>query len=111
MPRKKSLIAEVAPPPEATVLPEVPYLLSLSERTALRAMLTSPVFKKALHNARLRKPPLAPSGLDSALGGIIANNRLHQLQGWAMFEASLGKEVEDPKLAPPKATDDYMRER
>lgn len=111
MPRKTRLIVGLANPPEATLLPDTPLVLSLEERTALRVMLTSPVFKKALHNARLRRPPLMAPGLNTALGGIIANNLLHQHQGWAMFEAAIGKEVEDPKLAPPKAPDDYLRER
>ncbi len=112
MPRKKGVAAGVAPREvEDTIIREEPLVLTLEDRTALRTMFASVAFKKALHNARLSRPPLTAPGLDSALGGIVANNRLHQMQGWAMFETALGRQVEDPKLPLAKAQDDYMRER
>jgi hypothetical protein len=112
MPRKSSLKAGVAPREvEDTIIREEPVVLTLEDRTALRAMFASAPFRKALHNARLSRPPLTAPGLDSALGGIVANNRLHQMQGWAMFEAALGRMIEDAKPPLAKAPDDYMRER
>lgn len=113
MPNKKALNPHVAQEAEDTILRESEQILSLDERTALRAMFTSAAFKKALHNARLSKPSefAGPAALNSALGSIIANNRLHQMQGWRMFEIALGKQVEDPKPTPTRVEDDYLRER
>ncbi len=112
MPRKKSAKAGVAPRViDDTIIREEPLVLTLEDRTALRTMFASVAFKKALHNARLSRPPVTAPGLDTALGGIVANNRLHQMQGWAMFESALGRQVEDPRAPAPKAHDDYMRER
>lgn len=114
MPGKKSAKVRVAPHEvEDTILRQEPILLTLEERTALRGMLTSAVFKKALHNARLVQPTaFLPQGVtDSALGSISANNQLHRMQGWAMFERALGRQVENPKPPAPAAPDDYKRER
>jgi hypothetical protein len=112
MPRKKGAAAGVAPREvEDTIIREEPLVLTFEDRTALRAMFASAPFRKALHNARLSRPPVTAPGLDTALGGIVANNRLHQMQGWAMFESALGRQVEDPKPPAAKAPDDYKRER
>jgi hypothetical protein len=112
MPRQKGAKAGVAPREvEDTIIREEPLVLTLEDRTALRTFFASAAFRKALHNARLSRPPVTAPGLDSALGGIVANNRLHQMQGWQMFEAALGRQVEDPKAPAPKAPDDYGRER
>ncbi len=116
MPRPKSAKAGVAPREiEDTIIREEPVPLSFEERTALRAMFASAPFKKALHNARLSRPPEFGQGmnaaLNSALGAVIGNNRLHEIRGWKMFEAALGKQIEDPKPVTPAALDDYKRER
>lgn len=114
MPRKKSVAAGVASREiEDTIVRQEPVLLTLEERTTLRAMFGSAAFKKALHNARLVAPTvfLAQGVLDSALGSVAANNQLHRMQGWAMFERALGRQVEDPKPPKPPVPDDYKRDR
>lgn len=112
--RPKSARVRVAPHEiEDTIVRQEPLLLTLEERTALRAMFGSAAFKKALHNARLVAPTvfLAQGVLDSALGSVAANNQLHRMQGWSMFERALGRQVEDPKPPKPAAPEDYKRER
>jgi hypothetical protein len=73
--------------------------LSLDERKALRAILASDVFKKALQNAHAKKPGVHVEGTGvfkvTELSPMLANNRLHQLQGWEMFEAALFMQAEE----------------
>lgn len=79
-----------------------PVPLSHEERVKLRELFADPVYRKAFSNARLMRPSAFAhsEGLNGALGGQIANNRLHQIQGWEMFEAALAKQALDP--LPPK---------
>lgn len=107
MPRKKRLIAEMAPPPEVSILREPPLILTLEDRIALRAQFASSAFKKALHNARLQKPGAFTPGLNGPLGATIANNKLHEIRGWEMFEAALAVQIADPALPKAKIVDDY----
>lgn len=109
MPRKSALKASplVQEAEEATLLRENEIPLTLEDRTALKAFFASAAFRKALHNARLTRPSEFSPQLNTALGSVVANNRLHQMQGWKMFEAALGRQVEDPKLKPTKAEDVY----
>jgi hypothetical protein len=112
MPRQKSAKAGVAPREiQDTIIREEPLVLTLEDRTALRGFFASAPFKKALHNARLKQPSIFSGTLDSPLGSIIANNRLHELRGWKLFEGALGSQVDDPIPPKPKAPDDYLRER
>lgn len=114
MPRKKSASAGVAPREievQDSIIREGPVALTLEDRTAVRAFLVGSAFRKVLHNARLKMPSAFTVGLDTALGSVIANNRLHEIRGWKMFEAAIGSQVEDPKAPAPKAPDDYQRER
>jgi hypothetical protein len=116
MPRPKSASVRVAPHEvEDTIIREEPVLLTLEDRTALRAMFASAPFKKALHNARLSRPSEFGTGmgvaLNSALGAVVGNNRLHEIRGWKMFEVALSKQIEDPKVPPAPVPDDYKRER
>jgi hypothetical protein len=73
--------------------------LTLEERQKLRQIIVDPVFTKALRNAHAKKPSTGPSG--TGVSGttehsmLIANNRLHQLQGWEMFEAALFAQAEE----------------
>ena len=78
--------------------PEVIPLLN-DERVKLTALLDDPTFVRAWNNAEMFKPSAFPGGLDTALGSVIASNRLSQLQGWEMFKTALLRQVEDPKLA------------
>lgn len=72
--------------------------LTLPERIRLREIINDPVFNKVIRNAHCKKPTTGPEGVgihvktDSLL---IANNRLHQLQGWEMFEAALFSQAEE----------------
>jgi hypothetical protein len=61
-------------------------------------MISDPVFQKVIRNAHSKKPKTAPEG--TGVAGkencqLIANNRLHQLQGWEMFEAALFAQAEE----------------
>jgi hypothetical protein len=112
MPRSKSAKAGFASREiEDTIIRQEPVALTFEDRTAIKAFFASAPFKKVLHNARLKQPPVFTPGLDTPLGSVIANNRLHEIRGWKMFEAALGSQVEDPKLPTPQAPDDYQRER
>ena len=70
----------------------------LEERQKLIGMFNDAAFQKAWHNAEMCKPTLFPEGLDGEHGGQIANNRLHQLQGWEMHKIALLRQVDDPKI-------------
>ncbi len=100
MPKKK---LKSAPPPayiRPTNFPIYTYTpLNLEERKALRSILLSDVFKKALQNAFAKKPSVHVQGtgvfkLDPN-SSVLANNRLHQIQGWEMFEAALFMQAEE----------------
>lgn len=69
---------------------------------SLRASFESSAFKKAWHNAKLSEPGCFPPGdLSGPTGGALALNRIHQQQGWKLFEAALIRQVNDPM--PPRA--------
>jgi hypothetical protein len=85
---------------------EVVSLLN-EERVKLTALLNDPVFVKAWNNAEMFKPSAFPGGLDTALGSVIASNRLSQLQGWEMFKAALLRQVEEPKQAKASLQETY----
>jgi hypothetical protein len=71
--------------------------LTLEERSELRKIIISPLFQKVIANAHTRKPSVVPKGtgtLGSEYCEQIATNRLHQLQGWEMFEAALFSQAE-----------------
>lgn len=76
-----------------------PIPLSHEERVELRKLFASDLYRKAFHNARLMKPSAfaGTEALNGPLGGQIANNRLHQMQGWDQFEAALAVQALDPK--------------
>ncbi len=99
-----------SPVDEAPLSPPAEQAYSPEERGELRRMLGSDLFKKALANARLHKPALFANGLDTALGPQIGNNRLHQLQGWTLFEAALIKQTVTPLDRPKQALDSYPDE-
>ncbi len=97
---------------EENLLRDLPVPLSLEERQAFRTAIKLPAFQKALRNIRLEKPGvfIGKAELNSSLGSISANNRLHEIRGWEMFEAALGKQGLDPVLTPPKAKEKYQDE-
>jgi len=96
--KKATLNAGVTPQPtEIDFLRAPPNPLTLEERTALRTFFASTAFRRAYHNIKLQEPSCLPPGdLSGPAGGAIANNRLHQQQGWKMFEAALLRQCSDP---------------
>jgi hypothetical protein len=101
MTKKKAPQKELTPYKYETPLPfpvftEVP--LVLEERERLRVLFSDPVFQKALRNAHARMPDKNPPGIgvvptEHAL--LIANNRLHELRGWEMFQGALFMQAEE----------------
>jgi hypothetical protein len=72
--------------------------LDYNEREKLRSIISDPVFQKAIRNAHSKKPGVNPTGTGVAPNddcATIASNRLHQLQGWEMFEAALFAQAEE----------------
>jgi len=72
--------------------------LDYNEREKLRGIISDPVFQKAIRNAHAKKPSVNPTGTGMAPTAqceLIANNRLHQLQGWEMLEAALFAQAEE----------------
>ena len=105
MPRKPKLPAlevESPKPAKVTIFP-----LEYEQRKRLVALLNDPVFVMAWRNAQLSKPTWFPMNLDTALGNQIASNRLHQLQGWTLFEAALLRQTDDPKAGKPRVDETY----
>lgn len=92
--------------------------LDLKERTRLIDLLNDPVMQKALGNVARHKPGVffVGSGLeanatkDTAMATLMANNRLHQIQGWELFEAALFAQADDPKPAREKPTETFSQE-
>jgi hypothetical protein len=81
--------------------------LAPSEKQELRAIFASPVFQKALANARLSKPVLFGMSFDTALGHVASNNRLHEMRGWKMFEVALALQAEAPRAKRPAPQDNF----
>lgn len=75
--------------------------LSPEERKRFREIIADPVFQRVLDNAYSKTPKINPEGTGCSPTGKtpdlqIANNRLHQLQGWYMLEAALFGQAEEP---------------
>jgi hypothetical protein len=81
--------------------------LELPEREKLSKLLNDPVFIQAWKNAECKRPSAFPGKTDTELGGVIATNRLHQIQGWEMFKAALLIQLLDPKIKPTKLVESY----
>lgn len=102
MPKSKAKTA-VAPLAVKKIIPAPAFLLSLDERTALRAIFENTAFQKAWHNAKLSEPGSFPGGdLRGPAAGGIALHRILQQQGWKLFEAALLNQILDP--TPPRKT-------
>jgi len=110
MAKKIGLTSGMANQTEEKLLRDPPVPLSLEERQAFRLAINSTAFKKALANIRWRKPSATPGDLNTALGPQIAINRLHQIQGWEMFETSLAIQALDPVVNPPKSKETWPDE-
>lgn len=71
--------------------------LELSERVQFREFMATPLFRKLIHNAYCYKPvstvsPLSKWGEHSE---SVSSHRLHQIQGWEMFEAAFFRQAEE----------------
>lgn len=100
MPKKSRLNVELADHQQREhFLPPVYLEYTPEERGELRKFFESPLWKKTLSNVRTARPPLFVGGTETPLGNQIANNRLHQLQGWQLFEVALARSIlpEPPK--------------
>lgn len=73
--------------------------LSLDERKRLKEIIADPVFERAIELAHNRKPSVYAPYTGSIAGcepnALAANNRLHQIQGWEMFEAAFYGQLEE----------------
>ncbi len=109
MAKKATLNVRVTPEPREADFLRVPATpLSLDDRIALRNMFASSAFKRAWHNALACQPSCLPPGdLNGPQGGTIANNRIHQQQGWEMFKAALVRQCDDPIVKAGPAEESY----
>lgn len=107
MPRKAALKPGLTLPAEETILREPKIQLSLEERGALRVIFKHPAYLKAWKNAQHSKPGVFTADLNTPLGSIIANNRLHEIRGWELLEAALQRQIVDPVLKKPTAPDNF----
>lgn len=107
MPKKGASIARVAPLPEEGFLREPAIPLNLEERQQLRAIFGSPLWQKVWRNALTQAPSCLVSGLDTELGGVVANNQIHRMQGWDKFRLALVAQIEDRVPRPPRPPDNY----
>ncbi len=108
MPRTPRLNSGLALPTDEDplFLPEA-QIYTVEERGALRAFLASPLFRKALSNARLHKPAPFIDAMNGPLALQNAALRLAQIQGWTLFEAALHKEVAVPQERRKQAVDSF----
>lgn len=102
MPSRKGLKATVAvlvPQQIEEILRPPPVPLSLEEREELRRLFSTPLMRKVWNNVRGFRPNsgLPKAELNSALGGVFANNRLHEMRGWDAFETAFILQAHDPK--------------
>lgn len=95
MPRKKKPEHSFEPPTLFPLYRHVP--LNLQEREELRAFMATPTFQKTLRNAYLLAPSssvINQSGWNEH-SAQVSINRLHQLQGWQMFQAAFFGQAEE----------------
>jgi hypothetical protein len=85
--------------------------LSDTERVALRGLLESPVFRKALARAQAMRPSIFSGVSDAARSAAdraqTANDRLHELRGWEMLETALFYQAEAPKRKPERPEETF----
>lgn len=69
--------------------------LDSKQREWLKNVIEHPTFRRVIDNVYARKPSLdAPNTGCTRPDALSANNRLHQLQGWEMYEAALFVQAE-----------------
>lgn len=101
MPRKPKTVTPPEPPlyQRPAAFPIYVYSdLTEEERQWFRQTYAHPTFQKILRNTWARKPESHPHGTGvihiDHNSQIVANNRLHQLQGWEMHEAAFFGQME-----------------
>ncbi len=102
--RRRKPVAEIA---RRKPKKPVYVALELSDRNHLIELLNDPIFQQAWANAQLSRPSCFSPGGNTALGPQMASDRLHQIQGWTLFEAALLRQCEDPKQAPKALEETY----
>lgn len=80
-----------------------PAPLSEEQRKRLRAILNDDVFRLALSRVQNMKP----SAFTATPGVQGANDRLHEIKGWELYEHALFLQAETPKLKSEKPTETY----
>lgn len=109
---RKKAQAAYSPP---NLFPVYPYSpLSLEERVEFREFMARPVFAKLIRNAYCRKPS------SMAVSGGVAkwdqhsteasSHRLHQIQGWEMFEAAFFQQAEERIVRQNKPLEEQYQE-
>ncbi len=71
--------------------------LELEERVKFREFMGSPLFRKLIHNAYCYKPPSTAASFEKwgDHSESVSSHRLHQIQGWEMFEAAFFRQAEE----------------
>lgn len=106
------------PSPKRPKKQRVALPLELKDRDKLKALLNDPVMQQVLGNISAVKPGVfyvgagteAHASKDPAMATLLANNRLHEIRGWEMFETALFAQCEDPKAAREASTETYPDE-
>lgn len=80
----------------------MPDPLTQKERERFRAILADEVFRKVLARVQNMKPSAFTGGVSDASKSATdraqtANDRLHEIRGWEMFEHALFLQAEDKK--------------
>jgi hypothetical protein len=75
--------------------------LNIEERKQLRNFMATPLYGKLIRNAYCKKPGSVAVPLPqwNEHASQISINRLHQIQGWEMFEAAFFGQAEE-RVAP-----------
>lgn len=110
---KSEKVKQKAPPPQPQALYEAPRLfpiykhqpLELDDRVKFREFMATPLFRKLINNAYCYKPAstVAPLQKWDQHSESASSHRLHQIQGWEMFEAAFFRQAEEviPKQSKP----------
>lgn len=76
--------------------------LSIIEREEFRKFIASPLGKKLVRNAYCRKPTSFAVSQEkwAESSSQVSVNRLHQIQGWELFEAAFFSQAEEKTERP-----------
>jgi hypothetical protein len=95
---KKSKTQPVTTPNQPALFPAYRVdPLNIEERKQLRTFMATPLYAKMIRNAYCKKPS-AFAAIASQWGehsAQVSVNRLHQIQGWELFEAAFLGQAEE----------------